>query len=166
MVLGLVDELDPADDTLDRGAVRLGALIHDIGKISLPEALLTKNGPLDPDEWEVMRTHTGVGRQLLAPLLHDATVDAAVSWHHERWDGTGYPDGLAGEAIPMTVRITAIADALAAMTSARAFREALSFDAAIEEIRAGFGTRYDPGLSDVFEAALPALRKAGAARGS
>jgi putative nucleotidyltransferase with HDIG domain len=160
MALELADAVDPEGGLLDRQTLRLGGLIHDIGKISLSEALLNKEGPLDEEEWEVMRSHPRVGRQLLAPLLHDATVDAAVSWHHERWDGGGYPDGLAGNATPLAARITAIADALSAMTSPRAFREARPFDAAAEEIRVCFGTRYDPGLQDAFEAALPGLRKA------
>lgn len=159
MALELAKALDSEGAMLDPQAVRLGGLIHDIGKISLSEALLNKEGPLDEGEWADMRTHPTVGRQLLAPLLRDATVDAAVAWHHERWDGGGYPDGLAGDAIPLAARITAIADALAAMTSPRAFRDAFSFDAAVEEVRASFGTRYDPGLKEVFEAALPGLRK-------
>ena len=160
MMLALIDVLDPEGQSLDRGAARLGALIHDIGNISLPEALLNKNGPLDEDEWEAMRTHPRVGRQLLVPLLRDSTVEAAVSWHHERWDGSGYPDGLAGEAIPLIARVVAVADALSAMTSVRTFREARSFDAAVEEIRSCFGTRYDPDLKDAFETAIPALRNA------
>ena len=160
MALALADALDPEGEAPDREAMRIGGLVHDIGKISLSDALLTKAGPLDEDEWTAMRTHPSVGRQLLAPLLRDATLDAAVFWHHERWDGSGYPDGLAGDAIPLAARITAIADALSAMTSPRAFREARSFDAAAEEIRVCFGARYDPGLRDVFEAALPGLRKA------
>ena len=159
MAIKLAKTLDPEGAMLDPQAVRLGGLVHDIGKISLSEALLNKEGPLDEDEWADMRTHPTVGRQLLAPLLRDATVDAAVTWHHERWDGGGYPDGLAGDAIPLAARIIAIADALAAMTSPRAFRNAFSFDAAVEEVRASFGTRYDPGLKDVFEDALPGLRK-------
>ncbi len=163
MALTLAEMFDPEAESLDRETIRLGGLLHDIGKISLPDVLLNKEGPLDEDEWEAMRTHPTVGRQLLAPLLQDPIVDAAVSWHHERWDGKGYPDGLADEAIPLPARITAIADALSAMTSARALREARPFDIAAEEIRAGFGTRYDPGLKDAFEAALPALQKATAA---
>ena len=159
MALELAKTLDPEGAMLDPQAVWLGGLVHDIGKISLFEALLNKEGPLDEDEWAEMRTHPTVGRQLLAPLLRDATVDAAVTWHQERWDGGGYPDGLAGDAIPLAARIIAIADALAAMTSPRAFRDAFSFDAAVEEVRASFGTRYDPGLKDVFEDALPGLRK-------
>ena len=131
MTLALIDVLDPEGQSLDRGAARLGALIHDIGNISLPEALLNKNGPLDEDEWEAMRTHPRVGRQLLVPLLRDSTVEAAVSWHHERWDGSGY----------------------------RPHRPTHR-DAAVEEIRSCFGTRYDPDLKDAFETAIPALRNA------
>ena len=129
-------------------------------------ALLTKEGPLDQDEWTSMHTHRKVGRQRLAPLFREATVEAAVTWHHEWWDGGGYPDGLAGDAIPLPARVTAIADALSAMTSPRSFRDARSFDDAAEQIRASFGTRYDQGLTAAFEAALPDLRKAKAGLGS
>ena len=160
MCLTLSGALSLNGEALDSVAVRLGGLIHDIGKISLPEDLLNKAGPLDETEWASMRTHPKVGRQLLAPLLADPTVEAAVTWHHERWDGGGYPDGLASDAIPLSARITAIADALSAMTSPRSFRGARDFDDAAEEIRVSFGTRYDPGLEEAFEASLPALRNA------
>jgi len=120
------------------------ALLHDVGKLSTPDAILHKPGPLDPDEWEVMRGHPGAGAKLIADVPVLAHLAPALRAEHERWDGTGYPDGLAGEAIPLASRITLVCDAYDAMTSDRPYRAALSRDVARAEIEAGLGTQFCP----------------------
>ena len=101
-------------------------LLHDIGKIGVPERVLGKPGPLTPEEWEQMRRHPLVGAQIVAPFESFATAAFIIRHHHERWDGSGYPDGLAGGAIPRGARIVAVADVWDALTSARPYRPALS----------------------------------------
>ena len=124
--------------------LRLAAVFHDIGKIAVPEAILNKPGPLAPDERAVLERHTIVGEQILAPVEFLASVRPLVRHEHERWDGAGYPDGLAGEAIPLGSRIILACDALHAMTSDRPYRRALPLDAAIGELRRHAGTQFDP----------------------
>ena len=148
-----------ADEMRVRGEERLlvefGAMLHDIGKIRTPKEILNKPGPLNHDEWEIMYEHTIAGQQLLDRVggrLRD--VGVIVRSSHERWDGGGYPDGLAGEAIPLPSRIVAVADAYSAMTTRRSYREALSHEVAIEELGANAGTQFDPAVT---EAALRAL---------
>lgn len=144
---------------LDLPSLRLACELHDVGKIGVPDAILNKESGLSRDEFAEVRQHPVVGRRILEPLFDDDTVLAVVSWHHERWDGGGYPDGLAGEAIPLVARITSIADTLDAMTSRRAYRDALPWDAAVDEIRANAGHQFDPALLPVFERALPVLAR-------
>jgi diguanylate cyclase (GGDEF)-like protein len=123
--------------------VRLAGELHDIGKIGVPDALLHKPGPLDPDEWEQMRTHP----EIAARLLTGDDVSDIRSWvlaHHERPDGRGYPFGIAADAIPFEARILAAADAFEAMTSDRVYRSAIGLDAAAAELRRGAGTQFDP----------------------
>jgi putative nucleotidyltransferase with HDIG domain len=105
-------------------------LLHDIGKIGVPEVVLTKSGPLSPEEWTVMRAHPVIGAQIVAPFEFFHAAARAIRHHHERWDGSGYPDGLAGEAIPLEARIVAAADVFDALTSARPYRPALPRDTA------------------------------------
>ena len=131
-------------DRLERAALAVAALLHDVGKVVVPDAILGKPGPLDAEEWTVMRSHSAVGAQLLAPLLDDAGIVAIVRSHHERWDGLGYPDGLAGPAIPLGARIVAVADAFQAMTEARPYRNAVTRTAAFDTIRAEAGHQFDP----------------------
>ncbi len=156
--LALAQELGEAA-FLDLPSLRLACELHDVGKIGVPDAILNKETGLSRDEFAEVRQHPVVGRRILEPLFDDDTVLAVVSWHHERWDGGGYPDGLAGEAIPLVARITSIADTLDAMTSRRAYREALPWDAAVDEIRANAGHQFDPSLLPIFERALPVLRE-------
>ena len=120
------------------------AILHDVGKLAIPDAILHKPGPLDEAEWTVMRTHPIASEQLLAqvPSLHH--LCAAVRAEHERWDGTGYPDGLAGRAIPLASRITLVCDAFHAMTSDRPYRAGMSVADAFAEIEAGSGTQFCP----------------------
>ncbi len=133
--------------------VRLGALLHDVGKLSVPDGILSKPGPLSTGEWSVMREHPGAGERTLAPLLrHSEAVDegsvenvlSIVRWHHERWDGRGYPDGLAGDEIPLGARIVAVADAYQAMRERRPYRSALSREDALAELARESGGQFDP----------------------
>ena len=121
-----------------------GVLLHDIGKIGIPDAILLKPGPLTPEEWIVMRTHPEVGRRLIEriPFLRGAVP--IVYHHHERWDGSGYPLGLRGDAIPLGARIFAVADALDAMTFDRPYSKAMPYEAACREIERCAGTHFDP----------------------
>lgn len=131
-------------------ALRFGAILHDIGKIYIRESILSKAGPLTPEEWAEMKQHTVIGAELLKGIPYLAGAIPVVRSHHERWDGLGYPDGLSGEAIPMGARIVAVVDCFDAMTTDRIYHAASSPDEAIDEIREGAGTRYDPAVVEVF----------------
>jgi HD-GYP domain-containing protein (c-di-GMP phosphodiesterase class II) len=120
------------------------ALLHDIGKLSIPDAILRKPGPLDPDEWAIMQTHPESSESLIASVPGLQHLAPCLRAEHERWDGEGYPDGLSGESIPLASRITLVCDAFHAMTSDRPYREALAFEAARAEIAAGLGTQFCP----------------------
>jgi putative nucleotidyltransferase with HDIG domain len=144
-------------------ALRFGALFHDIGKIAIPDDVLGKPGPLTDEERRLMQTHTVLGAQMLGGVafLRDGAVDVVRS-HHERWDGTGYPDGLRGEEVPFAARIFAVADALDAMTSHRPYRESIGWRAARREIVGQAGTQFDPEIVSVFcdrEFALHEIRR-------
>jgi diguanylate cyclase (GGDEF)-like protein len=130
------------------------AELHDMGKMAIPDALLSKPGPLDAAEWEFMRQHTVIGERMLhvAPAL--AGVAGLVRWSHERMDGAGYPDGLAGDEIPLGARIVAVCDAFDAMTSDRPYRRAMSADAAVAELVRHAGTQFDPDVVAAFQAEL------------
>jgi HD-GYP domain-containing protein (c-di-GMP phosphodiesterase class II) len=144
-------------DTLEQ--VYWGALLHDIGKIGIADAILMKQGRLDAAEWDAMRRHLEIGHAILArePLLSLAAE--IVLTHQERFDGSGYPRGLAGEQIPVWSRLFAIIDTLDAMTSDRPYRKALSFDAAKAEIVALSGTQFDPAAVAAFVAEEATLRE-------
>ncbi len=139
------------DGLLDPDALKLACELHDVGKIGVPDAILNKEENLTSEEFDQVRKHPRTGRRILEPLLDDPVVLAVVSWHHERWDGTGYPDGLAGDAIPIAARIVAVADALDAMTSERAYRPALTWDEALAQIRELAGSQFDPSVAAVVE---------------
>jgi putative nucleotidyltransferase with HDIG domain len=130
-----------------------GALLHDIGKIGIPDAVLHKTGPLTPDEQAIMHTHPEIGQRIIGHIGYFSRAAEIIRSHHEHFDGTGYPRGLRGEAIPHGARVFAIADTLDALTVKRPYREALLFDAAVEEITARSGTVYDP---EVIQSALEA----------
>ena len=130
---------------------RYGFLLHDVGKLEIPDAILQKPAPLTASERRSMEAHTVLGEQMLAGVgfLRGEGIDVVHS-HHERWDGRGYPDGLAGSDIPVGARIFAVADALDAMTSDRAYRAALSWDAAGAEILRESGRQVDPEVVEAF----------------
>ncbi len=132
-----------------------GALLHDIGKIGVPDAILRKPGPLDEHEWEIMRQHTRFGYEMLKGIEFLKEATSIILHHHERYDGTGYPERLAGEAIPLGARIFAVADAYDAITSDRPYRKGRSHDYALEEIRKGAGTQFDARVVDALMS-LPA----------
>jgi HD-GYP domain-containing protein (c-di-GMP phosphodiesterase class II) len=129
----------------DRRRAEFAALLHDVGKVKIPATIINKAGPLDEDEWELMKTHTVIGEAMLGQiggLLGE--VGQIVRSCHERWDGGGYPDGLAGEAIPLEARIVCACDAWSAMTTDRSYRKARSQADAAVELRASAGTHFDP----------------------
>jgi putative nucleotidyltransferase with HDIG domain len=160
--LAIGDELGVRDE--ERRMIEFGALLHDIGKMSTPKEILHKPGPLSDDEWETMRRHTIDGQRMLDQVggtLHDAGEVVRAS--HEWFDGRGYPDRLRGEEIPLAARIVAVADAWSAMTTRRTYRDPLSRQAAIDELRANAGTQFDPVVVD---AALVVLARERAAQPS
>jgi len=129
----------------------LAAKLHDIGKVGVPEAILNKPAKLTEEEIAVVRTHPEMGERILSPIIHNRTVLAAIRGHHERFDGQGYPDGLAGEHIPFLARILTIVDCFDALTSSRAYRDAMPQQQAADVIRSGSGTMFDPALMSAFE---------------
>ncbi len=145
LALGVADALGL--DDVKRRNVEFGALLHDIGKIAVPNEIINKPGPLDDDEWAVMKRHTIVGQELLERVggaLRDVAL--VVRCSHERFDGSGYPDGLAGEAIPIESRIVSCCDAYSAMTTDRSYRKAMSLADAVAELRRCAGTDFDPAV--------------------
>jgi putative nucleotidyltransferase with HDIG domain len=142
---------------LDFDAVRnveLGAVLHDIGKVRVPESMINKPGPLTESEWAIMKTHPEIGEHILRPIQSMKAILPIVRHHHERWDGTGYPDGLAGRAIPLGARIVAVCDAYRAMSEDRPYRRALSEADARRELEQGIGSHFD---ADCVAALLQAL---------
>ena len=135
------------------------APMHDIGKIGIPDAVLLKPGPLDAQEWDVMRTHPHIGAEIIgnhgAHVLQLARSIALA--HHEKWDGSGYPHGLAGEAIPLEARICAIVDVFDALTSTRPYKKPWSTEDAVAHIQSQAGKHFEPRLVDLFVALLPQL---------
>jgi HD-GYP domain-containing protein (c-di-GMP phosphodiesterase class II) len=134
--------------------LEVGGLLHDIGKIGVPDAILRKDGPLDEDEWAQMRLHPTLGAALLGSLALLQPAVPAVLHHHERYDGKGYPAGLAGEAIPATARVVAIADAFDAMLTDRPYRKGRPLEAALAEIDRCIGSQFDPQYAAAFVQAV------------
>ena len=135
-----------------------GALLHDLGKIGIPDAILLKAGPLTAQEWQVMRRHPEIGQRIIAATPFLATAAEIVLSHEERYDGSGYPRGLAGAAIPLWSRLFAVIDTLDAITSDRPYRKAITYDVAKQEIVAASGTQFDPTAVNAFLAEEAALR--------
>ena len=160
LTVAVADHLRVDEET--RRAAEFGALLHDVGKVAIPNEIINKPGPLDDEEWAIMKTHTVEGQRMLervGGLL--ARVGLVVRASHERFDGGGYPDGLAGDAIPLAARIVSACDAYNAMTTDRSYRKALTAGVAIAELRANSGTQFDPAvveaLIDVAQTGSPVL---------
>jgi putative two-component system response regulator len=130
--------------------VAFGALLHDIGKIAIPERILHKPGPLTDEEFAEMRLHPEIGERIIGPLRMAGAFSPIIRHHHERWDGRGYPDRLGGETIPLGARIVAIADAYDAIVRGRVYRAARTHEEAVDELRRHAGTQFDPGLVPLF----------------
>jgi putative two-component system response regulator len=139
--------------------LELAAPMHDTGKLGIPREILRKPAPLDEREWEIMKTHPGIGYDILsksdAPVFQLA-AEVALR-HHERWDGSGYPDGLSGEDIPESARIVALADVFDALCMKRPYKEAWSIERIVEQIQGGAGKHFDPRLVGVFSESLPQI---------
>jgi len=138
----------------ERRSVELAGLLHDVGKIGIPDTILRKPGPLTTDEYAIVKQHVALGDAIVRDLPDLETVRAGVRHHHERWDGGGYLDGLAGEDIPLIARIVSVADAFSAMTTTRPYRKALSVSEALERLRDAAGSQLDPRLVAAFAAGI------------
>ena len=134
----------------EKNKLRIGALLHDCGKIGVPDNIINKPGKLSDEEFTIIKNHTLLGYNIIKHMTNDEEIINCVRNHHERWDGTGYPDGISGKSIRLFARIVCIADVYHAMTSDRAYRKALTKEQAIDEIIRGKGTQFDPKLVDAF----------------
>lgn len=139
-----------APELAEKPELGYGFLLHDIGKVGISEQILGKESDLTDAEWSVMRTHPLVGAAIVAPIRFLGDAVDVIKYHHERFDGSGYPHGLAGEAIPLSARIFAVVDAFDAMTSDRPYRKALPSERAVEEIANGSGSHFDPEVVNAF----------------
>lgn len=135
--------------------LRLSGMLHDIGKINIPEHILTKPSSLTEKEYEVIKTHTTFGSKMVEKVEGLEGLKNGVLYHHERWDGKGYPTGAKGKEIPLEARILAIADGFDAMTSTRSYRNGLSIEEAFQRLENGLGTQFDPSLAQALEKAKP-----------
>jgi response regulator RpfG family c-di-GMP phosphodiesterase len=138
-----------------REQIGTAGLLHDLGKVGVPDAILRKTGRLSSGEWMTMRQHPSLGAKILEPLAFLGAETKGVRHHHERYDGRGYPDGLAAEAIPLSARVIAVADAFDAMTSARPYRPPSASHTALAHLERGAGTQFDPAVLEAFYASLP-----------
>ncbi|MEW6172452.1 MAG: HD-GYP domain-containing protein [Bacillota bacterium] len=146
--LALAEKVGLSEEEKD--VLRYGAYLHDIGKIEIETAILNKEGSLDKEEWATMKNHAKYGTGIIQPLAAFKEIVPVVRFHHENYDGSGYPDGLRGEEIPLLARILRIADSFDAMTTDRPYRKAMSFSDACREIGRCAGRFYDPQLVPVF----------------
>ena len=149
--------------TLTDAYVRLlaySAPLHDIGKVGIPDSILRKPGSLTPEEWEIMKTHAKLGsdaielaeRDAVTPVKFLSLAKEIAHWHHEKWDGSGYPDGLAGDAIPLSARLMALADVFDALISRRVYKAPMPYENAKSIILKGRGLHFDPDVVDAFAA--------------
>jgi putative two-component system response regulator len=149
--------LEAGLDAGEAKAIGAASTIHDLGKLSLSDEVLLKPGKLTPGDWDQMREHPGHGERLIGDSPKFELERAVARWHHERWDGTGYPDGLTGEEIPLAARIVAVADAFDALTTDRPYKRAWSLDETCDEVLRMRGRLFCPRIVD----ALEALRRSG-----
>jgi putative nucleotidyltransferase with HDIG domain len=133
--------------------IRFGAILHDIGKIIIQETTLFKTGPLDDKEWQEIKMHPITGAEMVKDIPYLTQAVPIIRHHHERWDGTGYPDHLAGETIPIEARIVSVADGFDAMTSDRPYRKGYTLSEAYQEIQRCKGRQFDPSVVSAFEKA-------------
>lgn len=147
-------------------AIDRAALLHDIGKLGVPDAVLQKPGPLTRDEYDQVKAHAIIGADILTAASFPSRLALIVRHHHENWDGTGYPDGLRGEAIPVGARVLAIVDCYDALTSGRPYRRALSHGSAVAMIHERRQTMYDADFADAFLRIVPHLRSGPAREGA
>jgi putative nucleotidyltransferase with HDIG domain len=152
--LALADRLGITGD--ERNDLWNAALLHDIGKIGIPETILNKAGRLTTEEYEIIKTHPVKGCNILEPIIAFKNLLPAIRYHHERYDGKGYPDGLSGRYIPISARILAVADSFDAMTSNRVYRLSPGVDFALAQIEEHSGTQFDPNLAKAFQEILKA----------
>jgi putative nucleotidyltransferase with HDIG domain len=149
----LAQEIKLPDSEVEQ--IYMAGLLHDVGKIGVPESVLQKTGRLTPEEFEQMKKHPQIGARILADVKQVKMLIPGVLHHHERYDGKGYPAGLAGEQIPLMGRIICLADCFDAMTSNRTYRKALPLEVAMSEIRRCSGTQFDPFLAEAFMRTRP-----------
>ncbi|NSW80456.1 MAG: diguanylate cyclase [Chthonomonadetes bacterium] len=152
--LWIAEELGFSEE--QKHTLRLAGLVHDVGKIGIPDEVLLKPDVLSPSEYEIVKQHAALGAAMLSALPNMERLAPIVRAHHERWDGTGYPDGLAGEQIPFLARVLAVADAFSAMTTDRPYRKGLDWETALREIERQRGRQFDPAIADAF---ITAVRK-------
>ncbi len=148
-------------DGEDRSELLAAAQLHDIGKIGLPKEVLLKPGPLDDGEWALIRQHTVTGAQMVQAVPELSGIAPLVRHSHERWDGRGYPDGLAGEEIPLASRIGFCADAFHAIRSDRPYRRARPVAVALDEVRRNAGSQFDPQVADALAVSARRVRNGG-----
>jgi len=153
--VALAKKLPGYQDVQKLKHLRLSGLLHDIGKINIPEHILTKPTSLTEKEYEIIKTHTTFGSKMVEKVEGLEGLKNGVLYHHERWDGKGYPTGAKGKEIPLEARILAIADAFDAMTSTRSYRNGLSIEEAFQRLENGLGTQFDPSLAQAIEEAKP-----------
>ena len=163
LVAGVARGLGLNDQEIAR--VKVAALLHDIGKVAIPDGILNKPGKLDESEWKLMREHPVIGERILRAIPGMGSIARIVRHEHERFDGAGYPDGISGDEIPIGSRIILACDAYHAMTSDRPYRKAMPHAEAIRELAKNAGTQFDPQVTEVLIGALYGSRQSGSPRG-
>jgi putative nucleotidyltransferase with HDIG domain len=144
----IAEAMEMSDAEIDE--IRLGAVLHDIGKVGIPEQILNKSGPLNPDEWETMKSHVIFGAKILEPLTPLARIREMVLHHHEYFDGSGYPHALRAEGIPLGARIVAVADAYDTITSDRTYKKGRPADEALAELERCADAQFDARIVEIF----------------
>jgi HD-GYP domain-containing protein (c-di-GMP phosphodiesterase class II) len=158
--LMIAEQIGLSQDTMR--TLRLAGLLHDLGKIAIPDSILRKPGKLTDEEYEVMKQHPVFGWLIVGAIPSLSETLPAVRHHHERYDGRGYPDRLAGEDIPLLGRLMAVADAFSAMTTDRPYRKGMGLAEAVDQLHKGSGTQFDPAMVDAFVKALHQRSRAAA----